>query len=148
MEAWSSVASIMFPGNVIAGGLLTGMLAATGAVQTIRAKQEMEQALKYEKGGLIEGPRHSNGGVNINAEGGEFVMNRAATQAFLPVLEQMNNIGRPQAVQDVSIFTRDQVQNIVTETVKGIAAIPVVVTQNDITNTQRNVSVIQNRSFF
>ena len=148
MEAWSSVASIMFPGNVIAGGLLTGMLAATGAVQTIRARQEMEQALKYEKGGLIEGPRHSNGGVNINAEGGEFIMNRAATQAFLPVLEQMNNIGRPQAVQDVSIFTRDQVQNIVTETVKGIAAIPVVVTQNDITNTQRNVSVIQNRSFF
>lgn len=148
MEAWSSTAAIMFPGNLIAGGALTAMLAAAGIAQTAKAQQEMRNAMKYEKGGLIEGPRHSNGGVNINAEGGEFVMNRAATQAFLPMLEQMNNIGRPQAVQDVSVFTREQVQNIVTETVKGIVAIPVVVTQNDITNTQRNVAVIQNRSFF
>lgn len=148
MEAWSSTAAIMFPGNLIAGGALTAMLAAAGIAQTAKAQQEMRNAMKYEKGGLIEGPRHSNGGVNINAEGGEFVMNRAATQAFLPVLEQMNSIGRPQAVQDVSVFTREQVQNIVTETVKGIVAIPVVVTQNDITNTQRNVAVIQNRSFF
>lgn len=148
MEAWSSTAAIIYPGNLIAGGALTAMLAAAGIAQTAKAQQEMRNAMKYEKGGLIEGPRHSNGGVNINAEGGEFVMNRAATQAFLPMLEQMNNIGRPQAVQDVSVFTREQVQNIVTETVKGVTAIPVVVTQNDITNTQRNVSVIQNRSFF
>jgi hypothetical protein len=148
MEAWSSTAAIMFPGNLIAGGALTAMLAAAGIAQTAKAQQEMRNAMKYEKGGLIEGPRHSNGGVNINAEGGEFVMNRAATQAFLPMLEQMNNIGRPQAVQDVSIFTRDQVQNIVTETVKGITAIPVVVTQNDITQAQRNVNVIQSRSLF
>lgn len=148
MEAWSSTAAIMFPGNLIAGGALTAMLAAAGIAQTAKAQQEMRNAMKYEKGGLIEGPRHSNGGVNINAEGGEFVMNRAATQAFLPMLEQMNNIGRPQAVQDVSIFSREQVQNIVTETVKGIVSIPVTVTQNDITNTQRTVAVTQNRSFF
>ena len=36
-------------------------------------------AEKMEKGGLLRGPRHSGGGVPIEAEGGEYVLNRNAT---------------------------------------------------------------------
>ena len=34
---------------------------------------------QMEKGGLLSGPRHSGGGVPIEAEGGEYVLNRNAT---------------------------------------------------------------------
>ena len=34
---------------------------------------------QLEKGGLLSGPRHSGGGVPIEAEGGEYVLNRNAT---------------------------------------------------------------------
>ena len=34
---------------------------------------------KMEKGGLLRGPRHSGGGIPIEAEGGEYVLNRNAT---------------------------------------------------------------------
>jgi multisubunit Na+/H+ antiporter MnhG subunit len=32
-----------------------------------------------EQGGLIQGPRHSSGGVNVNAEGGEVILSRGLT---------------------------------------------------------------------
>ena len=38
-----------------------------------------ENTESYEKGGLLRGPRHSGGGVPIEAEGGEYVLNRNAT---------------------------------------------------------------------
>ena len=48
---------------------------------------------KLEKGGLIEGKSHSQGGENINAEGGEFVVNKESVKAIgLPILESLNNI--------------------------------------------------------
>ena len=43
-----------------------------------------------EKGGLIEGNRHSQGGVMIEAEGGEAVMTRGAVTMFGPLLSMMN----------------------------------------------------------
>ena len=46
-----------------------------------------------EKGGVIEGNRHSQGGVMINAEGGEAVMTRGAVSMFGPLLSMMNQAG-------------------------------------------------------
>lgn len=48
------------------------------------------------KGGYLNGPRHSEGGMpilgsDISVEGGEFVVNRDATKKYKPLLEKINN---------------------------------------------------------
>ena len=47
----------------------------------------------YEEGGMINGPRHAQGGVMIEAEGGEAVMTRGAVTMFAPLLSAMNQMG-------------------------------------------------------
>jgi len=47
----------------------------------------------YADGGLIEGPSHAKGGVNINAQGGEAVMTKGAVARFGPLLSQLNQMG-------------------------------------------------------
>lgn len=48
---------------------------------------------EFKEGGLVEGKSHSQGGENINAEGGEFVVNKESVKAIgLPILESLNNI--------------------------------------------------------
>jgi hypothetical protein len=46
---------------------------------------------KFARGGPIDGPMHSQGGVMINAEGGEFMLQRSAVAKYgLPMLEALN----------------------------------------------------------
>jgi hypothetical protein len=47
----------------------------------------------YADGGMIYGPSHSQGGVDINAQGGEAVMTRGAVTMFGPLLSMMNQAG-------------------------------------------------------
>ena len=47
----------------------------------------------YEKGGLIGGRRHAQGGTLIEAEQGEAVMTRGAVTMFKPLLSLMNQAG-------------------------------------------------------
>jgi len=47
----------------------------------------------YEEGGMINGPRHAQGGVMIEAEGGEAVMTRGAVSMFRPLLSTLNQMG-------------------------------------------------------
>lgn len=47
----------------------------------------------YGDGGMIDGPRHAEGGVLINAEGGEAVMTRGAVSMFGPLLSTLNQAG-------------------------------------------------------
>lgn len=47
----------------------------------------------YEKGGLIKGKRHAEGGTMIEAERGEAIMTRGAVTAFSPLLSMMNQMG-------------------------------------------------------
>jgi len=47
----------------------------------------------YADGGMINGPRHAQGGVMIEAEGGEAVMTRGAVSMFAPMLSMMNQMG-------------------------------------------------------
>lgn len=49
----------------------------------------------YEDGGVIQGARHSQGGVKVlggqaEVEGGEYITNRKSTKANLPLLEYIN----------------------------------------------------------
>ena len=54
-------------------------------IQTIRAQ-------KFERGGMVGGRRHSQGGTLIEAERGEFVMSRSAVESV--GLETMNRINQ------------------------------------------------------
>jgi len=73
------------PWNII----LAGITAGAGAVQlgTIAGSE-------YAMGGLIAGGSHAQGGVNINAEGGEFMMRREAVSRIgVDTLSNMNEGG-------------------------------------------------------
>lgn len=87
-NANASPTNILFPGS---GALIAG---AKTLFATARAGVALTRvnAQQFETGGEILGPRHSNGGVMINAEGGEFMFSRKATAAFgVQNLAAMNN---------------------------------------------------------
>ena len=80
MEVWASSSDLF---TKIA---FTALVAAAGA-QSV--KQIDSQ--KYRYGGLVGGNRHSQGGTMIEAEQGEFVMSREATEAVgIENLNRMN----------------------------------------------------------
>ncbi len=159
MQAWESVASIVFPGNVIAGGILTAMLATTGAMQTATAMSEMQKALSYRKGGLLYGKSHEEGGIKtdggIELEGGEVVINKKAVAAYAPLLSAINQStgGAPINIagssqsnsQLTTTIDKRALREIVSETVAGIVSIPVTVTQRDITDAQTERNTIVTR---
>lgn len=45
----------------------------------------------FATGGMINGKRHSSGGTLINAEGGEFIVNRESTRNNIELLEAINS---------------------------------------------------------
>jgi hypothetical protein len=52
---------------------------------------------KFAEGGLLTGRKHSEGGIPTpfgQLEGGEYVVNRSATEAFLPLLDKINGMGK------------------------------------------------------
>lgn len=89
------------------GVALAAVAAALGAVQIAKIK-----AAKYETGGVIDGPRHSKGGVKVpttrgmaEVEGGEFIVNRKTTAANLSLLEGINGIRREITAEDLVKLT-------------------------------------------
>ena len=56
---------------------------------------------KFGSGGLLTGNLHGAGGIMTSMgelEGGEFVINRASTRSFLPLLEKINSMGAGQQI--------------------------------------------------
>lgn len=159
MEAWSSVAAIMFPGNVIAGSTLTAMLAATGIAQTMKARAEMDNALKAARGGILNGPSHAQGGIvlsnGVEAEGGEAIINKKSTAAFAPLLSEINSFngyGAPLISSanasggTMGAASDEMIRRIVAATVEGVTSIPVVVSEHAVTEAQRTVRLTKERS--
>lgn len=72
------------------------LLAAGIAVQTA-AQIAVIAAQKFEKGGVVHGKSHSDGGELVEVEGGEFVVRkRSVTARTLPVLRAINEGKFPQ----------------------------------------------------
>ena len=69
---------------------LLGTTAALGLTQIATIVANKPQSPQYGTGGMIEGPSHGGGGVDINAEGGEVIINKKSSQAFLPMLDMIN----------------------------------------------------------
>lgn len=91
MRIWSDVPKYDFG---ISTGILTGIAAAMGAAQL--AAVMATPLPKAAKGGRIVGPSHAQGGVLIEAEGGEYIINKRNSALFGGLLSMLNdgNIGR------------------------------------------------------
>jgi vacuolar-type H+-ATPase subunit E/Vma4 len=58
-------------------------------------KPKMKKRKKYNIGGNIKGPSHDNGGVVIEAEGGEYIINNKSVNPQTErVLEYINKYGK------------------------------------------------------
>ena len=94
---------------------LAAMIAAQGLAQI-----KTIQAQKYEQGGLVGGRRHSQGGTMIEAEQGEFVMNRNAVDSIgADNLSRMNQGGGMVTVNvSGNLLTKDFVEDELAEAIK------------------------------
>jgi hypothetical protein len=108
VQAYQSLAVIPVVGPVL-GGIAAGaaLLFGKQQIDAINAQQYQSSTTPgtggpnsvqslgkgYAEGGLLEGPRHAQGGMMINAEGGEAVMTRGAVTMFAPMLSMMNQMG-------------------------------------------------------
>lgn len=86
------------------GLALMGVAAGLGAANIAQIASQ-----KYADGGLLHGKRHSQGGMkiqgtNMEVEGGEYVTNRASTNANLPLLEYINSNRRTLTKDDLVKF--------------------------------------------
>ncbi|WP_067151014.1 coiled-coil domain-containing protein [Pseudotamlana agarivorans] len=80
----------------IATGALVGAVGAVNIakiVSTKPPKRESANLKKAERGMLLRGARHSQGGIPIEAEDGEAIINRRSTSMFLPLLSELNQAG-------------------------------------------------------
>ena len=82
------------------------MAAIVGAMGAVQVGVMTKQLSKLEKGGLLNGPSHANGGMrvqgtNIEVEGGEYVVNKRSTALNQPLIEYINNADRPVTARDL-----------------------------------------------
>lgn len=164
METWSAYSGIPFVGQGLAIAQ-SAIIGSTGAAQLVQAKTAMDKALsgKAARGAFIRGRSHAEGGELWELEGGEAVLNKdaMAVPAFRALASAMNESTGGVAFDNIlssgsnnskslisASVSEETIQRIVSDTVAGIVAIPVVVTENNITTAQRNVSVINSRSTF
>lgn len=103
-QATGSAVALFGPAGLLAAaGRIALISAAFGVAKVGIDKLFQVEAPKFEQGGYVYGPRHSSGGVMIEAEGGEYVMNRGAVAAFGPQIEAMNQIGRTAAAPMLAV---------------------------------------------
>ena len=91
MNTYEAASKAWAQGGVF-GGIGAAIALAAGFMQVDAIRQT--QAPKFATGGLVGGRRHSQGGTLIEAEQGEFVMSRNATEAIgIENLNRMNQGG-------------------------------------------------------
>lgn len=156
MATWAAFAEVP-----IAAAIQSAAIGALGIAQTVQAQNEMQKAMKAERGGILGGQSHANGGTmlsnGVEAERGEAIINKRSTAAFAPLLSEINSYrgyGAPlisSAPSTGSLLqptvSDEAIQRIVSATVQGIASIPVVVSEHAITEAQRTVGITRDRSF-
>jgi len=104
-----------------AGAIPAAMITSLGLIQGAAAVQA-NPIPKFAQGGMIGGRRHSLGGTMIEAEAGEFIMNRGAVQSVgMENLNRMNQGGGGGGVTvNVSgnVLSQDFVEGELAENIK------------------------------
>lgn len=93
-KAYSAMAAIPVVGPAL-GAVAAAAAVASGLMNVAKISST---DVKYEKGGLLKGKSHSEGGIpftvagrgGFEAEGGEYIVNKRATAMYFPVLEAIN----------------------------------------------------------
>lgn len=152
LNAYSSGMAYPMIGPATAA-VFAGLAGAFGAAQIALIAGEKNP---YARGGLISGKPHAQGGEDINVEGGEVVLNKKAMEipqyrllanamntstggATIPMTGMNGNSVNSSPVEaNISEATIEKI-------VSKIANIPVIVSERDITKTQRRVAVIEKR---
>lgn len=154
MSAYQAMAGIPYVGPAL-GAVAAALVVATGAANAAKAVAARNNIMKAAKGAYITGASHSEGGVMMELEGGEAVLNKRAMAVpqYRALASAMNvstgGVAFPGTNPNMALTAqvdRTAVQAIVAETIKGVSAIPVVVSESDISKTVRKVDAIEGRS--
>ena len=163
-EVWSAESVLPEPFGTIQklASTATVLASGLGAVKNIKKT-------KLAKGGLLEGPSHSQGGIpftvagtpGFEAEGGEFVVNKKSTAMHLPLLKAINGDKQSSRVFQNGGMITNQMKNqtqvqidyklLASELAKANQSIPrpnISVKVTEINDAQNNlVKVKQNANF-
>ena len=110
-------ATVNFANAILKSAPNPFLLATTGVLgllqlATITANRPVKT---FGKGGLLDGPSHSNGGIATpygEMEGGEAVINKASTKKFLPILSAINEAGGGVPLVNTSMMANGGVTNV------------------------------------
>jgi len=88
-----------FPLNLVLPAIIaiaagTQIAAISKRLNTLEGNAPPEPKYAAE-GGLLQGASHAAGGIPVEAEGGEYIVNKKSTSQFLPLIEAINEKGRP-----------------------------------------------------
>lgn len=142
-KAYTSLVGIPVVGPTLAAA--AAGVAIAGGLKNVQAIQNAELP-KGAMGGYVTGPSHSMGGVPVELEGGEYVINRAAMQVpgVANMARSLNNTARPK-FQDGGIvpdleMQQDMLMRMSQQPIKTY------VTATDVTSAQEANALIENLS--
>lgn len=144
-------------------GFPVGALAAVGVAAQTALQVATIKSQKFEKGGMIEGNSHADGGVpftvdgvgGFEAEGGEVIINKRSAAMFRKELSVINQagggvkfanggvVGSSSSVEGSDIT--NQLERLIAASERPTRA---VVSETEITNSQSRISNIEARSSF
>ena len=124
------------------GVIMAGINAAMGAAQIgVIAAQKP----KFNRGGIVPGSPSNVDSVDAMLAPGEAVINSSSTQAFAPLLSAINEAGGGRSLVPSTGVTQNMNQPVFPQNEKMQR---VVVVESDITDTQRNVSRVEESASF
>ncbi|AGO47832.1 phage tail tape measure protein [Cellulophaga phage phi46:1] len=89
-----SAAAAPFPANLpLIAGFVASVAGIIGTIKSAISQGKSSAAVTAERGALLSGKRHSQGGIHLEAEDGEAVINRNSTAKYLPLLSAINQDG-------------------------------------------------------
>jgi len=141
ISAWAN--TIPYPAGAIYAGIQSAIIGASAAIQiqTINSQHLAE-------GGILNGPLHAQGGIGGNTvEGGEYMINRASTQTYKPVLDYINSQGNGtnNTADMKSIIDYDLFANKLGSVINNKK---VILTQNDLVEDENSRVMIEQNSTF
>lgn len=95
-QSLAIVKTIAQYGGTPIGFATAGLIGVSTAAQVAAAVNQRNIIVKYEKGGILNGFTHEQGGIyagGVEMEGGEAVINRRSTAMFAPLLSSINQAG-------------------------------------------------------
>lgn len=147
----NAIRDLGFPAGPIVGGVTAALVTALGIANVAKAVAEKNKIMKAAKGAFITGASHSEGGVLMEVEGGEAVLNKRAMAIpqYRALASAMNvstgGVAFPNTSSNAAL-TAQVDETVIDRIVSKVAAIPVVVSESDISKTVRKVDTIEGRS--